>query len=458
MPAGWLTRLTPFSRSIWPVAVAAADGTTTVPKPTDWARLRADLPALQAEHETWKTKGLHLDLTRGKPSSAQLDLSERLLTLPGTSHHQSSDGVDVRNYGGPDGLIELRQIFAPLYGIPAEQFLALANSSLQLMYNAVSFAMLFGVPGSPRPWGREDTVKFICPVPGYDRHFAICAAFGIEMIPVSMTDDGPDVEAIAALVANDSAIKGMWLVPMYSNPSGANITPEATKRLLSMPTAAPDFRIFWDDAYAVHHLTDDEPQTVPVLDLAAQVGNPDRPLFFGSTSKITFPGAGVAFFAASPGNLAWLRERMAVQTIGPDKVNQLRHAAFFADSEAVRQHMRKHRAILAPKFAAVDRILRRRLIDPATGISEVARWNEPKGGYFISLDVLPGTAKRVVELAGEAGVALTPAGATHPYGHDPADTNIRIAPSMPPLDEVETAAEVLATCVLLAAAEKAAAL
>jgi len=440
------------------MAGAAADLSTdpSDTDPVDWNHLRSLLPVLQQKHASLRDQKLNLDLTRGKPSSQQLDLSEALLSLPGTDNHRTPTGTDVRNYGGADGLPELRRIFAALYGIPEERLLALTNASLQIMHDVIMFAMLFGVPGSPRPWCQESELKFICPVPGYDRHFAICAALGIEMIPVAMTDQGPDIDAIESLVANDPAIKGMWLVPSYSNPSGVTTSPATVRRLLSMPTAAPDFRIFWDDAYALHHLTDDEPAPIPVLDLAAEEGNPDRPLFFGSTSKMSFAGSGVGFFAASPANVDWLRKRMSVQTIGPDKVNQWRHAQFFDNPEAVRAHMRKHREILAPKFAAVDRILHQRLDDPVSGAPGVANWSEPKGGYFISLNVVPGTAKRVVELAGEVGVALTPAGATHPHGVDPQDTNIRIAPSMPPLAEVETAADVLATCVLLAAAEKAA--
>jgi DNA-binding transcriptional MocR family regulator len=295
-------------------------------------------------------------------------------------------------------------------------------------------------------------VKFVCPVPGYDRHFALCEAFGIEMVTVPMTPDGPDAEAVAALVAEDPAIKGLWAVPTYANPDGAVIAEAVARRLVSMPAAAPDFRIFWDNAYAIHHLTEDEVKTANALDLAAEAGNPDRVLMFASTSKVSFAGAGVAFFASSPANVAWYSGHLKYQSIGPDKVNQLRHALFFGSAEGVREHMRRHRQILAPKFRAVSEILTERLGDHG-----VATWTEPHGGYFVSLDVVPGTASRVVELAKDAGIALTPAGATFPYGKDPDDRNIRLAPSMPPLEEVRVAMDGVATCVLLAAAEAAAA-
>lgn len=265
----------------------------------DFERLRSQLPKLRAEYAAAQAQNLHLDLTRGKPSAQQLGLSEPLLSLPGIGHDFSDDGTDVRNYGGPDGLPELREIFADLFGIPTERLLALANGSLRLMHDVIMFAMLFGVPDSPRPWCQEQQVKFIAPVPGYDRHFAICEAMGIEMVPVPMRPDGPDAAAIAALVADDPSIKGLWLVPTYSNPSGITTSTEVARKLLAMPTAAPDFRIFWDDAYALHHLSEDEPTALRGLDLAAELGQPDRLFFFASTSKITFAGSGVAFFSAS---------------------------------------------------------------------------------------------------------------------------------------------------------------
>ncbi len=430
---------------------ALALGLVSTPAPeSSPAALAARLPELREQYAALQAQGLKLDLTRGKPSAEQLDLADAMLALPGAGVHTDSTGVDVRNYGGLDGLLELRQIFSELLAVPVEQLLALGNASLTLMHDSMAYAHLWGVPGSPRPWGREEKIKFICPVPGYDRHFSVCEAFGVEMVTVPMTPDGPDAEAVAALVADDPSIKGLWVVPTYANPDGSVVTEAVARRLLSMPTAAPDFRIFWDNAYALHHLTPDEVKTASVLELAEELGNPDRPLLFASTSKITFAGAGVAFFGASPANVAWYRKHLSVQSIGPDKVNQLRHAMFFGNAEGVREHMRKHRDILAPKFDAVVRILTERL-----GDQEVAHWTVPQGGYFVSLDVVPGTAARVVELAKGAGIALTPAGATFPYGRDPHDANLRLAPSLPPLPEIEAATEAVATCVLLAAAERA---
>lgn len=404
----------------------------------------------QQAYADLQTRGLRLDLTRGKPSAEQLDLSNPLLALPGTGTVADEDGTDVRNYGGLTGLPQLRRIFAELLGVPVPQLLALGNASLTLMHDTLAFAMLFGVPGSPRPWSREETVRFVCPVPGYDRHFALCEAFGIEMVPVPSGPDGVDVEAVAALVAEDPTIKGMWLVPTYANPDGTVVSAETARRLVSMPAAAPDFRILWDNAYAVHHLTDVETPSADAIGLAAEAGNPDRVVLYASTSKITFPGAGVAFLGSSPANVAWYQSHLAAQSIGPDKVNQLRHALFFGDADGVRAHMRRHRDVVAPKFAAVDEILTDRLAGQG-----VATWTRPAGGYFVSLDVVPGTAARVVRLAQEAGIALTPAGATFPYGKDPQDANIRLAPTMPPLDEVRAAMDGVATCVLLAAAEAA---
>jgi DNA-binding transcriptional MocR family regulator len=428
-----------------------ADVSHAAPSSASTADLVAQLPALREQYAALQGLGLKLDLTRGKPSAQQLDLAEPMLSLPGEGVHTSASGVDVRNYGGLEGLPELRQIFAELLDVPVAQLLALGNASLTLMHDSVAYAMLWGVPGSERPWAREEKVRFVCPVPGYDRHFAVCEAFGIEMVTVPMTPDGPDADAVAALVADDPSIKGLWCVPTYANPDGAVVSEAVARRLVSMPAAAPDFRIFWDNAYALHHLTEHEAKTANAIDLAAEAGNPDRVLMFASTSKVSFAGAGVAFLASSPANVDWYKKHLSVQSIGPDKINQLRHVLFFGSAEGVRQHMRKHREILAPKFAAVTRILAERL-----GDLDVATWTEPDGGYFVSLDVVPGTASRVVELAAGAGIALTPAGATFPYGEDPLDRNIRLAPSMPPLAEVEQAMDAVATCVLLAAAEAAA--
>lgn len=408
------------------------------------------LSTQRAAYEELRGRGLSLDITRGKPSPEQLDLAQPLLSLPGEDDYRAADGTDTRNYGGLDGLAELREIFAELLGIPVAQLLAQGSSSLTLMHETLVWALLHGFAESSRPWAAEETVKFICPVPGYDRHFALLGSYGIEMVPVDMREDGPDVEQVEALVAADPAIKGMWLVPTYANPTGGVTSPEVTARLMAMPAAAPDFRIFWDNAYAVHHLTDDESAGADALGLAAAEGHPDRVLVFASTSKITFAGAGVGFFGSSPANLAWFKSHLKFASIGPDKVNQLRHARFFGDAEGVRALMRRHRALLAPKFAAVEEVLSERL-----GAYDVATWTRPAGGYFVSLDVVDGTASRVVELAKGVGVALTPAGASFPHGKDPRDRNIRIAPSFPSVDEVRAAMDALATCVLLAAAEKA---
>ena len=410
--------------------------------------LDAFLTAQQQAYAELKAKGLKLDLTRGKPSAAQLDLADEMLGLP----HGCRDaaGTDVRNYGGLAGLPELREMLAELLWVEPSQVVAGGNSSLIMMRDCLVYLYLFGGRDSDRPWGKEDTVKFLCPVPGYDRHFTLLESMGIEMVSVPMNDDGPDAEECARLAAADRSIKGMWVVPTYANPTGAIVSQEVAARLASMETAARDFKIFWDNAYAVHHLTEEEAKSADVLTLAAAAGNPDRPLMFASTSKITWAGAGVGFLAASEGNIAWYLGHLGNGCIGPDKVNHLRHVQFFGSAQGVRDHMLKHREIIAPKFEELDRVLTEQL-----GGYDVARWNKPLGGYFVNLDVVPGTANRVVELAKEAGVALTPAGSSFPYKHDPHNTNIRIAPTMPPLDEVTEAMQAVATCVLLAAAEHA---
>lgn len=409
----------------------------------------ASLAELQTAYEALKARALKLDLTRGKPSPAQLDLSNPMLDLPLSADHTAADGVDVRNYGGADGLPEWRAIFSELLAIPVDQLLALGNSSLNVMHDVIVHALLHGVPGNTVPW-RDDEIAFLCPVPGYDRHFAITESFGIRMIPLPYLEGGAlDLAAIAEHL-KDPAVRGMWLVPMYGNPSGNTVTDAEAKALVSLPAAAPDFRIFWDNAYAVHHLTPNEQPPIDVLGLAAAAGQPDRPLVFASTSKVTLAGAGVSFFGASPANIAWYRKHARVQTIGPDKVNQLRHVRFLGSAEGVRAHMRKHREIIAPKFALVERVLAERLTGHAT-------WTTPLGGYFISLAAPAGTATRAVDLAKAAGIAVTPAGAAFPYGEDPNDSVIRIAPTYPSLDDVQAAISGLCDCVLLAEAELAAA-
>ncbi|MES0838416.1 aminotransferase class I/II-fold pyridoxal phosphate-dependent enzyme [Nocardiopsis tropica] len=393
-------------------------------------------------------RGLSLDLTRGKPAPEQLDLSEALLGLPGDTH-TAADGTDVRNYGGLQGLPELREIFAGVLQTPVGQLLALGNSSLELMHDSIVHALLGVLPGSERRWADEERIAFLCPVPGYDRHFALCERFGIEMIPVAMTPEGPDMDEVERLAAQDPAVKGIWCVPKYSNPDGVSYSDETVARLAAMPTAAPDFRIFWDNAYAAHHLTDEPVEIADVLAACADSGNPDRVFVFGSSSKITFAGSGVAFFGSSPANVKWLLANNSKRSIGPDKVNQLRHALFLRDEAGVRAHMDRQRDLLRPKFDAVQRILEAEL-----GGTGLATWTEPKGGYFVTLRVQDGCAKEVVRRAAEAGIVLTPAGATHPYGDDPDDATIRIAPSYPGQEDLEQAMHGLTVCVRLVGIEK----
>jgi DNA-binding transcriptional MocR family regulator len=409
---------------------------------------------LMAQHELQQenyaalcAKKLALDLTRGKPSPAQLDLSNGLLSLPGESF-RDGEGCDTRNYGGLHGLPELRAIFGELLSIPVANLIAGNNSSLEMMNDVVTFSMLHGGVDSSRPWGQEPVVKFLCPSPGYDRHFTVTETMGVEMITVGMREDGPDVDVIEELVAADPAIKGMWCVPVFSNPTGVTYSWDVVRRLVQMRTAAPDFRLFWDNAYCVHTLTHDFVRQVDVLGLAAAAGNPNRPYVFASTSKITFAGAGVGFFGGSLGNIAWYLQYLGKKTIGPDKLNQLRHLQFLGDADGVRLHMQRHQQLLAPKFALALHILEDRL-----GDSKIASWTEPKGGYFISLDVLPGTARRTVGLAKDAGIALTEAGAAFPYRKDPEDRNIRLAPTFPSMQDLSQAVDGLATCALLAATE-----
>jgi len=400
---------------------------------------------LRAAHDELRSRGLDLDLTRGKPSPAQLDLASPLLSLPGADDYRDASGTDLRNYGGTDGLPELRAIFGEILRVPAEQLLALDTTSLPIMHDTIVNALLHGVGGGP--WRDVPDLAFLCPVPGYDRHFAICEALGIRMIPVPLVDGALDLATITGLVAGDASIRGMWSVPTYSNPTGYSYTEEETRTLVGMTTAAPDFRLLWDNAYAVHHLSDDEAPVIDVLGLAAAAGHPDRPLVFASTSKITLAGGGVGFIGGSAENIRWVRRHASVRTIGPDKLNQLRHVRFLKDAAGVRAHMRRHRELLVPRFDAVLEILGKRL-------SGVAEWSVPKGGYFITLEAGEGCAARAIALAAEAGIAVTAAGAPYPYGLDPRDSTIRIAPSFPSLDELRAAIDGLCTCVLLARAER----
>ena len=385
-------------------------------------------------------------MTRGKPAPDQLSLAAGMLTLPGNGDFTSEAGEDARNYGNLQGLAEARALYAPIMGVPPAQVVTGDNSSLALMHDCVLWAMVKGVPGGAQPWGQQ-APAFLCPVPGYDRHFAICEEYGIRMIPVALTGEGPDMDEVERLAA-DPSVKGMWCVPRYSNPSGETYSDAVVKRLATMRTGAPDFRLFWDDAYAVHHLTDTRHAIANVLTLAAEAGLADRPLVFASTSKVTLAGGGIAFVASSPANVAWYLASAGKRTIGPDKLNQIRHVRFLRDQGGIAAHMEKHRALIGPKFAAVQQALTARL--SGTG---AATWTVPEGGYFISVDVRPGTAKRVVALAKQAGLALTPAGATWPGGQDPHDSNLRLAPTFPSLEEVRLASEGIAICILLAALE-----
>ncbi|MFI7632606.1 aminotransferase class I/II-fold pyridoxal phosphate-dependent enzyme [Nonomuraea sp. NPDC049400] len=396
----------------------------------------------QADYSALVQRGLSLDLTRGKPSPRQLDLSNDLLRLP--TSYRAADGTDGRNYGNLQGLAELRELFAPLVQVPAGQLVVGGNSSLALMHDTIVHALLTPVPGAARRWVEEPQVTFLCPVPGYDRHFTITERFGIKMVPVPMNADGPDMDVVESLVAADASVKGMWCVPKYSNPSGVTYSDETVRRLATMPTAAPDFRIFWDNAYAVHHLTDTPDELADLLTLAAEHGNADRVFVYASTSKVTLAGSGVSFFGSSPANVEWFLHNTAKQSIGPDKLNQLRHVEFLRDPAGVTAHMKRHAELIGPKFELVDKVLTERLGDLGT-------WTSPRGGYFISLEV-PHAAE-VVAKAKAAGIALTPAGATHPYGKDPGNRTIRLAPTFPGLDELEQAIEGLAVCVRLVAEE-----
>ena len=408
--------------------------------------------ALNEEYQAYQREGLSLNMARGKPGADQLDLSMPLLdVLSSASDCVAQDGTDLRNYGIIDGLPEAKKLMAAMLDDEPENVIVLGNSSLNIMYDTVMRCVVFGTLGST-PWGQLDEVTFICPTPGYDRHFGITEAFGIKMIAVPMNDDGPDMDEVERLVANDASIKGIWCVPKYSNPGGITYSDEVVRRLASMPCAADDFRIFWDSAYAVHHLYDDPAKQDQLLDIAvacAQANTQNRYFKFASTSKVTFPGAGIAALAASPENIADINAHMQAQTIGHDKLNQARHVLFLKDGEGIARHMEKHAAILRPKFELVLRML-----DEGLSATGCCSWTNPRGGYFISFNALEGTAKRIVELAKQAGVTMTGAGATYPHQNDPADSNIRIAPTLPPLEELERAMQVFVCCTKLAAVEK----
>jgi DNA-binding transcriptional MocR family regulator len=400
----------------------------------------------RAEYDAFRARGLRLDMTRGKPAPDQLDLANDMLTLPGNRDYLAEAGDDARNYGALQGLPEVRALFAPTLDAPASQIFVADNSSLAVMHDCIVWALLRGVPGGVEPWGKSSA--FICPVPGYDRHFALCEEYGIRMLPVPLTGQGPDMDAVEALAA-DPSVKAIWCVPKYSNPTGEVYSDQTVRRLAAMRTGATDFRLFWDNAYAVHHLTERRHDIPNILDACDKAGNPDRAFIFGSTSKITLAGAGLAFFASSAANIAWFMARAFKRTIGSDKLNQLRHVRFLKNQVGLMHHMDGHRALLAPKFEAVNAALDHRLA--GTG---AATWTRPEGGYFISLDARPGTAKQVVALAKDAGLLLTAAGSTWPHGQDPHDSNLRLAPTFPSLADVTAASEGIALCILLAAIEQ----
>ncbi len=409
--------------------------------------LQAEFQNVKAEYERLCSLHLSLDMSRGKPGFDNMDISAKMFDLVGNdSRFKNISGIDCRNYGGLDGLAELKSLFANLLELEDDQIIVGGNSSLNMMFDTIAQAMTHGMGGEP--WVKEDNRKFLCPVPGYDRHFAITEYFGFELIPVPTTEEGPDMDVVEELV-RDKSVKGIWCVPKYSNPEGITYSDEVVRRMANLKPAAGDFRIFWDNAYCVHDLYDEGDKLLNIYTECVKAGNPDLPIIFTSTSKITFPGAGVAAEAASPNNVSLLKGRMKFQTIGPDKLNQLRHARMFRSAEDVVAHMKKHAAILRPKFDAVLCELDKQLA--GTG---VARWTTPKGGYFISLYVPEGCASRVEQLCAYAGMILTPAGATYPYGKDPLDSNLRIAPSYPSVEEIEKASSVLCVAVKYAALEK----
>lgn len=411
--------------------------------------LSAATPQLEERYKGLTLRNIQIDMTRGKPSTEQLDLADALLAGLDREECFGADGTDYRNYGLGIGTPEAKALFADFLEVGLDEIIIGGNASLSLMYDILVGGLLFGMPGGDGPWSTQGTVKFLCPAPGYDRHFAICERLGIEMIAIDMDENGPDMDQVEALVAKDASIKGIWCVPKYSNPTGATYSDEVVDRLAKMTTAAKDFRIIWDNAYAYHHLGKGPARVKNILETCKAVGTPDRPLLIGSTSKITFAGAGIAVMGGSVTNVKDAAKKISFATIGPDKINEVRHVKFFGNLDGLKAHMDKHAAIVAPKFDMVDRILTERL-----GGKGVATWSKPEGGYFVSLDILDGCAKEVVRLAAEAGVKMTAAGVTFPYGNDPRDRNIRIAPTLPPVEEIEHAMDVLCACVELACVRK----
>ena len=405
---------------------------------------------LNKEYEEAKAKGLTLDMSRGKPGVSQLDLSLPMLDiLTAKDEMKASNGMDIRNYGVLDGLPEAKQLMAEMMDTTPDHVVVFGNASLTIMYDTVARAMVKGLLGET-PWCKLDKVKFLCPVPGYDRHFAITESFGIEMINIPMNSDGPDMDLVEKYVSEDESVKGIWCVPKYANPTGISYSDEVVKRLAALKPAAKDFRIFWDNAYCIHHLYEDQQDEIlDILSECEKAGNPDMVFEFGSTSKVSFPGAGIAAMAASKANLDDLKKSMTIQTIGHDKMNQMRHVKFFKNRAGLDEHMKKHAALMRPKFEAVLEVLNEEL-----GGLEIGSWIVPRGGYFISFNALEGCAKAIVEKCKEAGVVMTGAGATYPYGKDPLDSNIRIAPSFPTPEEMKEAAKLFVLCVKLVSVEK----
>lgn len=412
--------------------------------------LSAELEELRAEYKKYQKMDLKLNMARGKPCIEQLDLSMGLMdSLNSEADLFDEDGTDCRNYGGLDGIRECKELIGDMMENHPDNIIIYGNSSLNVMYDTVSRAMTHGIMGNT-PWCKLDKVKFLCPSPGYDRHFAITEYFGIEMIPVPMTPTGPDMDIVEKLVTEDESVKGIWCVPKYSNPQGYSFSDETVRRMARMNPAAQDFRIFWDNAYGIHHLYDiDQDYVIEILAECKRCGHPDMVYKFASTSKITFPGSGISALATSPNNLEDIKKQLQVQTIGHDKLNQLRHVRFFGDIHGMVMHMHKHAEILRPKFEAVEEILDQNL----TGL-DIGTWTKPKGGYFISFETLPGCAKQVVALCNKAGVQMTKAGATWPYGRDPYDSNIRIAPSYPPIEDLKIAARLFTLCVRIVSCKK----
>lgn len=416
----------------------------------DKEELRSELAALKMEFETYERMDLHLDMSRGKPCREQLDLSMGMMDVLNSQVDLScDDGTDCRNYGVLDGIAEAKQLIGDMMENNPDNIIIYGNSSLNVMYDTVSRAMTHGIMGNT-PWCKLDKVKFLCPSPGYDRHFAITEYFGIEMIPVPMSETGPDMDMVEELVSKDDSIKGIWCVPKYSNPQGYSYSDETVYRFAHLKPKAPDFRIFWDNAYGIHHLYDHDQDYIPeILMECKKAGNPDMVYKFASTSKITFPGSGIASLATSLNNLEDIKKQLKNQTIGHDKVNQLRHVRFFGDIAGMVAHMRKHASVIRPKFEAVESIFEKNLA--GLGIGE---WTHPMGGYFISFETMDGCAKKTVHLAMKAGVKMTEAGATWPYHDDPKDSNIRVAPTYPPLEDLKVAAELFTLCVRIVSVEK----